>query len=152
MFAALFSFPKPVVAAINGHAIAGGCVLACTCDKRLMGHEVGTIGVTELLVGFPFPALALEIMRSVTPPHYFEDVICGAATYAPSAGVARGLVDEVVDPGLLPTARSLPRKHWRPFAGRLCLPQAADPPARWRVQHEGAVIDAEVAKICRRKR
>ena len=68
MFAALFSCPKPVVAAINGHAIAGGCVLACACDKRLMGHEVGTIGVTELLVGFPFPALAMEIMRSVTPP------------------------------------------------------------------------------------
>src|SRR5262249_3844040 len=51
MFVTVFSHPAPVVAAINGHAIAGGCVLACAADKRLMARDSGRIGVTELLVG-----------------------------------------------------------------------------------------------------
>ena len=90
----------------------------------------------------------MEIMRSVTPPQYLQDLICGGATYAPVAGIARGLVDEVVDPG---PARPRDRRRASlggAFAGRLCLDQAADPPAgagacpRW-----GHLIDAEVAKI-----
>src|SRR5579863_109661 len=41
LFETLFCFPKPVVAAINGHAIAGGCVLACAADHRIMAMESG---------------------------------------------------------------------------------------------------------------
>src|SRR5215831_4524590 len=51
LFDVTFFYPKPVVAAINGHAIAGGCVLACAADQRLMARGPGRIGVTELLVG-----------------------------------------------------------------------------------------------------
>src|SRR5262249_37292902 len=50
MFAAVFSHPPPVVAAINGHAIAGGCVLACAADRRLMAPAAGRIALTQLLV------------------------------------------------------------------------------------------------------
>jgi enoyl-CoA hydratase len=96
MFATVFTYPKPIVAALNGHAIAGGCVLACACDRRLMAREGGRIGVTELLVGVPFPATAMEIMRSAAAPQCFEELIFGGATYLPEDGVARGLVDEVV--------------------------------------------------------
>jgi enoyl-CoA hydratase len=53
-FLAVFTCPLPVVAAVNGHAIAGGCVLACACDHRVMNAGHGRIGVTELLVG-PVP-------------------------------------------------------------------------------------------------
>jgi len=58
---AVFGCPRPVVAALNGHAVAGGAVLAAACDHRVLGS--GTIGVTELLVGVPFPLAALEILR-----------------------------------------------------------------------------------------
>ncbi|BBW99423.1 hypothetical protein BST36_11895 [Mycolicibacterium moriokaense] len=60
-FLAVFDYPGPVVAAINGHAIAGGCVIAMAADVRLM--SAGTIGLTEVAVGVPFPAAALEICR-----------------------------------------------------------------------------------------
>jgi enoyl-CoA hydratase/carnithine racemase len=60
--AAFFSCPLPVVAAINGPAIAGGCVLACTADVRLIAKGA-TIGASELVVGVPFPYGALEILR-----------------------------------------------------------------------------------------
>ncbi len=101
VFAAVFYFPKPIVAAMNGHAIAGGCVLAAAADRRLAAQEGGRVGVIELLVGVPFPALALEIVRHVTAPHYFEEIILGAGTYAPQDALARGLVDEIVAPELL---------------------------------------------------
>jgi enoyl-CoA hydratase len=68
-FDAVFFLPKPLVAALNGHAIAGGCVLACCADRRLMARGGGRIGVTELLVGVPFPAPRLRdraCRRSVT--------------------------------------------------------------------------------------
>jgi enoyl-CoA hydratase len=64
LYEAVFFHPKPVVAAINGHAIAGGCVLACCADRRIMARESGRMGVTEILVGVPFAALAFESCAS----------------------------------------------------------------------------------------
>ena len=73
LYDTVFFFPKPVVAAVNGHAIAGGCVLECCADRRIAGGDGGRIGVTELLVGVPFPALAFEVMRFASSPRYFAD-------------------------------------------------------------------------------
>jgi len=101
--ATVFACARPVVAAINGHAIAGGCVLACAADKRLMARAGGRIGVTELLVGVPFPAAALEIMRCAVAPQHFEDVIFSGATYAPSEAAERGMVHEIIEPEALLT-------------------------------------------------
>jgi enoyl-CoA hydratase/carnithine racemase len=101
MFVAVFCSPKPVVAALNGHAIAGGCVLASCADRRLMASESGRVGVTELLVGVAFPSLAFEAVRFVASPRYFPEVIYGGATYPPEAAVERGLVDEIVAPQVL---------------------------------------------------
>ena len=93
-FAAAFFHPAPVVAAINGHAIAGGCVLACAADRRLMGSQAGRIGVTELLVGVPFPTVAFEIMRCAAAPHRVAEIVVGAGTNAPNDEEAVGLVAE----------------------------------------------------------
>jgi enoyl-CoA hydratase len=71
-------------------------VLACAADRRLMAGGTGRIGVTELLVGVPFPAIAMEIMRHAVASNRFEDVIFSGSTYLPDDAVARGLVDEVV--------------------------------------------------------
>ncbi len=95
---ALFDHPRPVVAAINGHAIAGGCVLAVACDLRLMSG--GRIGVTELLVGVPFPAAPLEIMRHAAGTAADEMVLTGRLL-EPDAARACGLVHHVVAPGAL---------------------------------------------------
>jgi enoyl-CoA hydratase len=92
----VFVFPKPIVAAINGHAIAGGCVLACMADWRLMVQESGRIGVPELLVGVPFPAAPLEVMRFAVPPQHLQEVIYFGNTYDPEEALARGLVDRLV--------------------------------------------------------
>jgi enoyl-CoA hydratase len=101
LYDAVFYQPKPVVAAINGHAIAGGCVLACCADRRVMANDGGRIGVTELLVGVPFPALAFEIMRHATPPYFFTETMLGGATFPAGVAAHRGLVNEAVEPAAL---------------------------------------------------
>ena len=101
MYDAIFNFPKPVVAAVNGHAIAGGCVLSSCADYRLMARGNGRIGVTELLVGLPFPALAFEVMRFVTGPRYFSELIYTGNTYSPDDALERGLLHEVVEAATL---------------------------------------------------
>jgi enoyl-CoA hydratase len=101
LYDAVFFFPKPVVAAVNGHAIAGGCILQCCADRRLAAKDGGRIGVTELLVGVPFPSLPFEIMRATTPPRYLADGMFSGATFAPDAALARGLVDELCDAAAL---------------------------------------------------
>jgi enoyl-CoA hydratase len=97
----VFYHSKPVVAAINGHAVAGGCVLACCADRRIMTREGGRIGVTELLVGVPFPALAFEIVRYAVPPRYLSEFILSGATYATDAALQRGWIDEIAESGEL---------------------------------------------------
>ena len=97
MLVTVFSHPAPVIAAINGHAIAGGCVLACAADRRVMASNGSRIGVTELLVGVPFPPAAIEIMRCATAPQFFAEAIFGGATYSPIEAVGRCWVHDLVE-------------------------------------------------------
>jgi enoyl-CoA hydratase len=101
MFEAAFYLPKPLIAAVNGHAIAGGCVLACCADARIMARGQGRMGITEILVGVPFPALAYEVMRYAANPQYLPDMTLSGATYLSDEARTRGLVDEVVEPAEL---------------------------------------------------
>lgn len=96
LFATLRAFPKPLVAAVNGHAIAGGGVIACACDYRVMASGGGRIGLPELRVGVPFPAIASEIVRSTVPPPHQREVLLLGRLYDPEAATTRGLVDEIV--------------------------------------------------------
>lgn len=108
MLLALFRFAKPVVAALNGHAIAGGCILACACDYRLVAEGDARLGVPELLVGVPFPALPLEMLRSVVTPSALQRLVYTGQTVGTEAARAVGLVDEIVPPDELP-AKALAR-------------------------------------------
>src|SRR5205814_7801333 len=89
----LFHFPRPVVAAANGHAIAGGCFLVSVCDYRLMSG--GTIGVPEMLVGVPFPTVIMKILKFVAGRDAQYLPYTGA-TLPPEEARGKGLIDEVV--------------------------------------------------------
>jgi enoyl-CoA hydratase len=91
---ALFLFPRPIVAAVNGHAIAGGAIMAWACDYRLMSG--GRIGVPELLVGVPFPPLALEIVRFAIPQQLLQPMVYLSKTIEAEEARAAGIIDEVV--------------------------------------------------------
>jgi enoyl-CoA hydratase len=100
-----------VVAAANGHAIAGGCVLVLAADARLTADGAGTIGLPELLVGVPFPAAALEVVRFAVPRDKVQSLIYTGRTLPPREALAAGLVDEVVAPAhLLARAQEVARQ------------------------------------------
>ena len=89
----LFTYPQPMVAAVNGHAIAGGCILAAACDRRIMADCDGRVGMPELLVGVPFPPEPLEIVRAAVPVRWFSEVMMSGALYQRDAAVEHGLVE-----------------------------------------------------------
>lgn len=93
----LFLFPRPVVAAVNGHAIAGGAIINAAADYRLMAAGNGRIGMPELAVGVPFPALALEVARFGVASQYVQEMIYTGKTITPDEALRRGMIDEIVD-------------------------------------------------------
>jgi enoyl-CoA hydratase len=97
-FQAVFTFGAPLVAAVNGHAIAGGCVLANCADVRLMASGKARIGLPELAVGVAFPRVALEIMMFALGASSVGRLVRGAQTYPPQRALELGLVDDVVEP------------------------------------------------------
>ena len=105
-FRAMFLFPRPLVAAINGHAIAGGAIMAWASDYRLMSG--GKIGVPEALVGVPFPPLALEIVRYGVPKQHLQRLVHLAETYYATEALKIGLGDEVPEAHqLMPRAQAV---------------------------------------------
>jgi enoyl-CoA hydratase len=101
VFARLFDFPRPLIAAINGHAIAGGCVIACACDYRIAAAGAGRIGVPELLVGVPFPTLALEILRFAVGNAHLQQAVFTGGTFDTQEAMRLGFIDEVATEGAL---------------------------------------------------
>lgn len=104
LFLTLFQFPRPLIAAINGHAIAGGCIVACAADYRVMAEGTFKIGVPELTVGVPFPPSALETLRFAAPDRYVQEMTSGERIYSPSEAASHGLVHSVVPPEELANA------------------------------------------------
>ena len=88
------TFPKPLVAAVNGHAIAGGCILTAACDRRIMAEGNGRIGVPELVVGVPFPALPLQIVAARIADATFRNLVLTGRTVQVDEAVSLGLIDE----------------------------------------------------------
>jgi enoyl-CoA hydratase/carnithine racemase len=141
-FVAVFCYPGPTVAAINGAAIAGGCVLACACDRRLISPEA-QIGASEVRVGVPFPVAALEVMRYACGDRA-EDVLLGGRVYRCDEAIANGLAHRVVADDLVEAAVAeasdlggIPVDAYRHTKEQLRAPALAR-------MREGGLIDDEV--------
>jgi enoyl-CoA hydratase len=94
---ALWTMPKPTVAMINGHAIAGGLVIALACDLRITHPGAHKIGLNEVAFGSPFPAVAFEIVRLALTPRGQRHALLEAALSGPQRALELGFVDELVD-------------------------------------------------------
>lgn len=94
---ALTECPVPVVAAIAGHAPAGGCVLALCCDYRVMASGPFRIGLNETQVGLAAPAGVMHLMRRVVGQYRAERLLIAGELVDAERAQAIGLVDELVD-------------------------------------------------------
>lgn len=94
---ALYALPKPVVAAVGGHAVAGGCILALTADWRVLARGA-QMGLNEVKVGLPLPwSVALLLQATVPPPALSRLALLGRNVSGEEA-VAVGFADELADP------------------------------------------------------
>ena len=97
LFAGWYSFPRPVVCAVNGHAIAGGMILALCGDYRV-GCDSGKLGVTELRAGIPYPSAAIAVVKAELSAAAARVLVLRAELISPSDALALGVLDELVDP------------------------------------------------------
>jgi len=97
----LLAFPKPTVAMMRGHAIAGGAVLVLACDYRLGMQGEYRIGLNEVAIGAAFPRTAFEIVRLRLTHQQASELLLGAAIYPASEAVRLGVVDELLPPGAI---------------------------------------------------
>ena len=104
----LFEFAAPMVAAVNGHAVAGGCVLALQADVRLVADKELRIGLNETQLGIGLPASVLEPLRLQVPASSLLPLALEGRLVAPREALALGLVHEVV-----PEAELLDRALFR---------------------------------------
>lgn len=94
----LFDYSGPTVALINGHAIAGGCVLALCCDYRVAADvPKAKIGLNELALGLRFPPQLLRLLAHQLTAPVLERVVLSARLFDPKGAMAAGLVDEVAE-------------------------------------------------------
>lgn len=101
----VFRLPFPVVAALNGHAVAGGCVLALQADQRLMAQGEGRIGLNEVRLGIALPAAVMETLRCQLPATSLFPVAAEGGLFTPEEALRLGLIQAVVPPEqLLDTA------------------------------------------------
>ena len=96
--AALYLYPGPTVALVNGHAIAGGCVLTLACDHRVAAANPKIkIGLNEVALGMRFPPRLLAMCKQRIPAQFHTAVLLGAALFDPASALRMGVVDEVAE-------------------------------------------------------
>ena len=90
----LFALEKPMVAAISGHAVAGGCVLALTADHRIL-RRGAQVGLNEVRVGVPLPWSVALLLRASVPAHALSRVALLGANFTDAEAVSLGLAHEI---------------------------------------------------------
>ena len=99
----LFTFPKPIIAAITGHAVAAGCIITCCCDYRFIAKGRKLMGVNEIKIGVPIPYPASCIMHELVGFRNNRELNDFGEYYPADELLTMGLVDKV-----LPLERVLP--------------------------------------------
>lgn len=103
----LFSFPRPVVAASGGHAVAAGAFVLLATDVRIGVSGPFRIGLNEVQIGLTMPTFVVELARARLTPAAFNRSLITAHILDPVEAVVAGFLDEVVEPAdLAATARS----------------------------------------------
>jgi len=98
MVGRLYGLPLPVVAAVNGHCIAGGVIVALCCDYRIGAAGDYKIGLTEARVGVPFPVAPMAVVESELSAPAARISVLLARNLNPQMALSQGMLDELQPP------------------------------------------------------
>jgi len=136
----VFLFPRPTAAALTGHAVAGGCVLALACDLRIACDGDFRLQMNEVAIGIPLPTWMLAIARESVPLRWQTELLLHARPYAPQEALERGLVDEVAESAGAATEQA--RKRLAALAGTLQPAAYAESKRRLRAARVEAALQS----------
>ncbi|MFC2092759.1 enoyl-CoA hydratase/isomerase family protein [Bacteroidota bacterium] len=107
LYTYIFLYPKPVIAALNGHTIAGGCMMALACDYRIMVSGKAKIALNEIEFGSSVFAGCVEMLRFCVGNRNATNILYSGAMYSAEEAKDLGLIDEVSNvESLIPAARN----------------------------------------------
>jgi enoyl-CoA hydratase/carnithine racemase len=92
----IFTYPKPTIAAIPGHAIAGGCIITICCDYRFISEGKKLMGLNEIKLGLPVPYPSYCILEALVGARYAKYIVESGDFFEPDRLIEMGLVDEVL--------------------------------------------------------
>ena len=92
----VFVFGAPLVAALPGHAIAGGLIVAAAADERIAAQGPGQLGLSEVLLGVPVPRCLLEIFRHAIGARGMERLAVTGENLSVERALSAGLLDRAV--------------------------------------------------------
>jgi len=98
LYTRMFLFRKPMVAAINGHAIAGGCMLTLPADYRIMASGKGRIALNEINLGSSVFAGSVAMLKQCTGVKSATKILKSGALFSAESAFEMKLVDKVVEP------------------------------------------------------
>jgi enoyl-CoA hydratase len=96
------AYPGPTVAALAGHAIAGGCLIALACDRRVMASWGARLGLSEINLGIPVPAGAVHMLATLYPSRTVEQLILEGDGFSGERALDSGLVERLAEPEAVP--------------------------------------------------
>jgi enoyl-CoA hydratase/carnithine racemase len=98
LLARLHTFPKPTVAALTGHAYAGGAILALTTDFRVMAQGAFNFALIEINLGISLPPAVYSMLAAVVGPRHARRMVLTGEEVPPERALEIGLIDEMADP------------------------------------------------------
>lgn len=107
LYTYLFTYPKPVVAALNGHTIAGGCMLALACDYRIMVSGKAKISLNEITFGSSVFAGSVAMLKLLIGGKRAQEVLFRGSMFSAEEAMNIGLVDQVAYGDLMEDAQRL---------------------------------------------
>jgi len=90
-------YPGPTVAALSGHAIGGGCLLALACDRRVMARSGARLGLSEVNLGIPLPAGSTVMLTTLYPARGIEQLVLEGDGFGGERAFELGLVERLVE-------------------------------------------------------